>query len=210
MAIAKLSTRDSRVDRYIADAPAFAQPILEHLRETIHEGCPEVEEDIKWSRPAFVYRGKMLFGMAAFKSHCGMGFWIGPVNRMIEKDGYDGGGYSGSVGRVKQLSDLPPKKQLLGYIREARRLIEESRIDPPAPRKRASSPRVELEMPEDFVIALKKDKKAGKNFESLSPSHKREYIEWILEAKREETRQKRIATALAWLAEGKPRNWKYM
>ena len=118
----QLMTPDPRVDNYIARAPKFAQPILEYLRVLIHKGCPDVTEDIKWSRPAFAYRGKMLLSLAAFKAHCSANFWVGPVNRMMAKDGSEGA--SGSLERVTKLSDLPSKQRLLGYIREACRLIE--------------------------------------------------------------------------------------
>jgi len=199
---------DARVDRYIASAPAFAKPILEHVRDLIHKGCPDVEEDMKWSRPAFVYRGKMLGGMAAFKSHCMVGFWHGPVNKMIVADGFHGKNASVPLGEIATLDDLPPKPRFIAYVREACRLTEERKSNP-APVKRKSAPKPEAKVPPDFAAALKKDKRAAKAFESFSPSHRREYIEWITGAKRDETRQKRIAKAIATLAEAKSLNWKY-
>lgn len=192
---------DSRVDKYITAAPEFARPILEHVRDLIHKACPEVEEDIKWSRPSFLYRGKILLSMAAFKAHCRIVFWNADVNQSIARNG--------SLERVTAVSDLPAKRQLIGYIREALRAIEEG-SPVTVMGKRNGSPKSEAEVPAEFAAALGRNRKAAKAFDNLSPSHRREYIEWIAEAKREETRQKRIATALEWIAEGKPRHWKYM
>lgn len=199
---------DARVDRYIASAPAFARPILEHLRALVHEGCPEIAEDVKWSRPAFIYQGKILFGMSAFKAHCSFGFWNLELNKQLAASGVKAEEAAGSLGRVTSLRELPSDRELLSYIREAVRRVKE-----PAPTlltRKSAAPKPELTMPADFESALTKSKAAAHAFESFSASHRREYLEWILEAKRDETRQKRIATALEWLEEGKPRNWKYM
>jgi uncharacterized protein YdeI (YjbR/CyaY-like superfamily) len=197
---------DARVDSYISAAPSFAQPILEYLRELIHQSCPQVEEDIKWRQPAFLYRGKMLLSLAAFKAHCNVAFWVGPVNRMIATEQ---GKFAGSLRGVTELADLPSKPRLLGYLREACKWIDE-RASNPASSKRNNAPKPEARMPADFAAALKKSKPAAKTFQGFSPSHRREYVEWITGAKREETRRKRIASAIEMLAEGKPRNWKYM
>lgn len=148
---------DPRVDRYIEDAQAFAQPVLGRLRKLVHKACPEAEENIKWSR----------------------------------------------------LADLPPDKDMLRYLREACRLLGASLLHP-APSKPAKPRNPEAEVPRDLAAALAGNRAASQAFHRFSPSHRREYTEWIAEAKRDETRQKRTATALEWLAEGKPRNWKYM
>ena len=63
--------------------------------------------------------------------------------------------------------------------------------------------------PPDLAAALKKNAQARATFDGFSPSHKKEYIEWIVEAKRDETRQRRLSQAIEMLAEGKTRNWKY-
>lgn len=199
---------DKRVDEYIKRAPEFAQPILSHLRELVHKGCPEAEEAIKWNTPAFLYRNKILFSMAGFKAHCRFIFWRPEVAKLAGKKGAEGDDDGSIVGKVTQLAELPSDKEMLAYIREARRLADEG------PRtsmmRKRSTPKPEIEIPPEFAAALAKHKAASRSFEAFSPSHRREYIEWISEAKRPETKTKRIETALEWLATGKPRNWKYM
>jgi uncharacterized protein YdeI (YjbR/CyaY-like superfamily) len=200
-----------KVDLYIAKAQPFAQPILEHLRELVHKGCPEVEETIKWSRPFFEYRGLILGNMSAFKEHCSFGFWgeeIGAVLREAKLLGEEG---MGSLGRITSLKDLPPNKQMIGLIRQAVTFMDHGQYTSPmaARHKVVKAPKPVLEAPPEFKDALKKDKKAAAVFAAFSPSCRREYIEWIADAKRPETREKRIGTAIEWIAEGKQRNWKY-
>ena len=194
---------DPRIDAYIVKSAGFAQPILNHLRELVHRGCPEVEETLKWSRPSFVYKGLMC-GMAAFKQHATFGFWKHELvtGRTGEKEGM------GQFGRITSLKDLPAEKVLLGYIRKAVTL-NEAAIKAPAPARAKPGEKRELVVPDYFVAALKKNKTAQANFEKFSYSHKKEYVEWLTGAKREDTRQKRLQTALAWIAEGKSQNWKY-
>jgi uncharacterized protein YdeI (YjbR/CyaY-like superfamily) len=198
--------KDPRIDAYIAKSAPFAKPILNRLRALVHKGCPEVEETIKWSFPNFSYKG-MFCGMAAFKEHCSFGFWKGdlikPEDRRCSTDG-DG---MGQFGRITSLADLPKDQVLLGYIKEAKRLNDEGIKRPTAPRQKVKK---ELVVPTYFVAALQKKKPALTAFENFSNSHKKEYVEWVTEAKTEETRNRRLETAVAWLAEGKPRNWKYM
>ena len=199
-----MGKKDPRVDASIAKAPEFARPILRHLRDLMHRACPEVEETLKWSRPAFMYKG-LLCGMAAFKHHVTFGFWKHDlvVGKQSEKDA------AGQFGRITSLADLPSDKILLAYIRRAAELNEAG--IKPAPRPRAiPEQRPELIVPDFLDAALKANAKAQANFEKFSYSHKKEYIEWLSGAKREETRQKRLSTALAWIADGKPQNWKYM
>ena len=200
-----------RVDAYLAKVNPFALPIMEHLRTLVHQGCPEVEETIKWSRPFFEYRGTILCNMSAFKEHCSFGFWgeeIGAVlreARVLQEDGM------GSLGRITSVKDLPSDKQLLGWIRQAAAFVASGQHTSPiaARHKVVKAPKPALETPTEFTAALKKNKKASAVFAAFSPSCKREYIEWIADAKRPETRDKRIATAIEWIAEGKQRNWKY-
>jgi len=196
-----MATKDSRLDRYIESSPDFAKPILKHLRRLVHLGCPEVEETWKWSFPHFMYKG-MFCGMAAFKEHCSFGFWKGEL--ITGKNG--DAEAMGHFGRITALSDLPSEAKLLGYIREAVRLNDEG-IKRHATARRTK--RKELVVPDYLMSALKKNKKARATFENFSPSHRREYIEWLTEAKREETRQQRLQTTIKWLAQGKSRNWKY-
>ena len=195
-----MGTRNPRVDEYIAKAAPFAQPILRHLRELVHEACPEVEEEMKWSFPNFMYKG-MFCNMAAFKAHCAFGFWKSSlVLGKAEKDSM------GTFGRITSIDDLPPKRTMLGYIKEAKRLNDEG-ISKPKAAKPAQNK--ELMVPPYFLAAVKKNKKAFATFDAFSYSHKKEYVEWVTEAKTEETRERRLATTVEWLAEGKSRNWKY-
>ena len=191
--------RDPRIDAYIAKSADFAKPILESLREIVHNAVPDVEETMKWSMPAFDYKGP-LCNMAAFKAHCAFGFWKGSlVVGDVAKEAM------GHLGRITSVKDLPPKKELARMIKEAARLNEDGVKVERAPR----TPKKALEMPDDLSAALKKNKKASAAFESFPPSHRREYIEWITEAKREDTRARRVAQAVEWMAEGKSRHWKY-
>lgn len=195
-----MANRDPRIDAYIAKSADFAKPILESLREIIHNAVPDVEETMKWSMPAFDYKGP-LCNMAAFKEHCAFGFWKGSlVVGDVAKEAM------GHMGRITTLKDLPPKKELARLIKEAARLNEEGVKVERAPR----TPKKPLKTPEDLSAALAKNKKASAAFEGFPPSHRREYIEWITDAKGEETRKRRIAQAVEWIAEGKSRNWKYM
>ena len=199
-----MGNRDPRIDAYIGNAAGFAQPILERLREIVHEACPDAEETLKWGAPSFMHAGGILCVMAAFQQHASFGFWKHAlvVGEEVPRDGM------GSFGKMSSLKDLPPKKELVALIRKAMRLNEEG-VKTPGVRK-TSTPKPPPVAPDDLTAALKKDKKAMATFDGFSPSQQREYIDWITEAKRDETRQKRLAQAVEWLAEGKPRNWKYM
>jgi uncharacterized protein YdeI (YjbR/CyaY-like superfamily) len=195
-----MPAKDPRVDAYIAKSPDFAKPILNHLRALAHAGCPEVEETLKWSMPHFMRKG-ILFGMAAFKQHCAVHFWKGKL--VLGESSRSGG--MGNLGRVTTISDLPGKKVLLGYIKKAVELNEGGVKKPATVR-----PKKKLVVPGYFLAALRRNKKAQAAFERFSYSHKKEYVDWITEAKRDETREKRIKTAIQWLSSGKSRNWKYV
>jgi uncharacterized protein YdeI (YjbR/CyaY-like superfamily) len=204
-----MAATDPRIDRYIAQSPDFARPILQHLRKLIHKGCPAVVETIKWSRPFFEYKGALLCNISAFKQHCSFGFWNAGllsdpagVLRIKDKDSM------GNFDRIASLEDLPSDKIIIAFLKEAAALNQEG-VKKSAPAK-TGKPKAALPVPAALEAALKKNKKAQAAFEAFSPSHRREYIEWITEAKTEPTRDKRIATTLEWLAEGKSRNWQYM
>lgn len=205
-----MGTRDPRVDAYIDQSADFAKPILTHLRELVHATCPDIEETMKWSFPHFMHHG-ILCSMAAFKQHCTLNFWKGALVLGTSRDGKNGAGERamGQFGRITAVSDLPPKKVLTGYVKEAMRLNEAGVASPARAKKKATAHRA-LRVPEDLAAALRTNRKALATFESFPPSQKREYTEWITEAKREETRARRLATAIEWMAEGKQRNWKYM
>jgi uncharacterized protein YdeI (YjbR/CyaY-like superfamily) len=205
------TTLNPKVDTYVAKAQPYAQPIMEHLRHLVHKACPEIEETIKWSRPFFEYRGAILCNMSAFKEHCSFGFWGEEMSavlreaKILREDGM------GSLGRITSLANLPTDKQMLGWLRQATGFVDSGSYTSPIAARRSvvKAPKPVLETPAEFATALKRNKKAAAVFAAFSPSCKREYIEWIAEAKRAETRDKRIATAVEWIAEGKQRNWKY-
>ena len=195
-----MPSQDPRIDAYIAASAEFARPILEEIRKRVHAACPQVEETIKWGMPNFVHAGGILCGMAAFKQHASFGYWKHAlVMGEAERDGM------GSYGRLASMRDLPPRTRMQADLKKAMRLNEDG--VKPERRKPASKPVPEI--PGDLAAALDKDKAAKATFDGFPPSCKREYIEWIVEAKREETRAKRLAQAVEWMAEGKRRNWKY-
>jgi uncharacterized protein YdeI (YjbR/CyaY-like superfamily) len=197
-----MGTRDPRVDAYIAKSADFARPILTTIRDTVHAACPDVVEEIKWSFPHFTYKG-MLCSMASFKQHCAFGFWKGSLvvgGSAKEADAM------GQFGRLAKVSDLPPKKTLVRYVKKAMELNDQGiKVEKRPPRRTT----VDTAPPADLAAALKKNTKANASFNALPPSHRREYIEWITEAKGAETRARRLAQSLEWMAEGKSRNWKY-
>jgi len=193
--------RDPRVDAYIAKSADFARPILTHLREVVHAACPQCEETLKWGMPTFMHHG-ILCGIAAFKQHCTFGFW---KHKLVVGAGrYDEA--MGQFGCITKVADLPSKKILSGYIKKAMQLNEEGVSVPRAIGGRRPPPRT----PGDLAAALKKNAKAAATYKTFSPSAKREYVDWITEAKTDATRLKRLTTAVEWMAEGKQRNWKYM
>jgi len=195
-------SRDPRIDAYIARQADFARPILEHLRAAIHAACPEAEETLKWSMPSFLYKGKILANMAAFKAHAAFGFW-----RSSDVLGQTGAEREsmGQFGRLTSVSDLPPKTELEALVRKAIAVIDSG----PAPAKPKKPPKPILPTPDDLRAALDAAPTAAATFDAFPPSCRRDYVEWVTEAKRPETRAKRIAQAVEWMAEGKKRNWKY-
>ena len=199
-----MGKKNPRVDAYIAKAAEFAKPILNHLRAVVHEACPEVEEEMKWSSPCFTYKG-MFCGMAAFKEHCAFGFWKGAL--ILDKDGNKLSEAWGDRRKITKVSDLPSKKVLTEYIKLAKKLNDDG-VKSPMRVKKKEHP--ELVVPDDLAKALKRNKAAQATFDKFSPSNKREYVAWLTEAKTEATRTRRLETAIEWMAEGKPRNWKYM
>jgi uncharacterized protein YdeI (YjbR/CyaY-like superfamily) len=200
-----LSDRSREFDAYIAKSAEFARPILEKLRRLFHDACPQIEEKMKWSFPHFEYKG-IVGSMAAFKNHVSFGFWKGKLmsdpHHLIAEDSNS----PLNLSKLTDVSQLPLDKVLLAYIREAVALNESGAKLPARPKK----PPQEVNVPDYFMSALKKNKKALTVFEAFSPSNKREYIAWLTDAKQEATRQMRLAIAIEWIAEGKPRNWKYM
>lgn len=207
-----MGIKDARVDAYIAKSADFAKPVLSHLRKLIHDTCPTVEETMKWSFPHFMYtsasdrKSRVLCSMASFRQHCAFGFWYagGWVMSDDTKPSSEG---MGQFGKITSLSDLPRDKLLIKQIKHAVN-VHDAGIKPPV-RKR-STEKKELEIPDYFNAALRKNKKARATFEAFNYSNKKEYVEWVNEAKTEETRKSRLAIAIEWMSEGKVRNWKYV
>jgi len=201
-----MGKKDKKTDAYIAKSADFAKPILSHIRELVHKACPDTEEVMKWGFPHFDYKG-MMCSMAAFKHHCAFNFWkaslikdTAKVLKIKNKDSM------GSLGQIKSKSDLPPDRIFIAYIKQAMKLNDEG-VKFPVKKKTAA--KTELVIPEYFLKVLKKNKKSFEVFGNFAYSHRKEYVNWITEAKTEETRKKRIETAIEWLSEGKSRNWKY-
>ena len=194
---------DPRVDAYIAKAAPFAQPVLTHVRALVHRVLPEAEEGIKWGMPAFMVGGKNVAGLAAFKAHCAV--MIHGEGRLGAEDSRGEG--MGGYGKVATLADLPADAVLETALKEAAQRVAAS--GSASKRKAKPTPKPEIPVPQDFAAALREAPAATAFFDGLAPSHRREYLEWITEAKRDDTRARRIAQALEWLGEGKRRNWKY-
>ena len=199
-----MGKKDARVDAYIAKSADFAKPVLNHLRQVIHTTCPDVEETIKWGFPHFMYKG-MLCNMAAFKQHCAFMFWHRQM-RGAFKGIKKGEQAMGQLGRITHVADLPSASELKRQVKAAMELNEKGIKSPRTVKSKSAKT---LTVPADFAAALGKNKKARSSFDNFTRSRRNEYIDWVTEAKRPETRAKRIATAVRWLAEGKSRNWKY-
>jgi uncharacterized protein YdeI (YjbR/CyaY-like superfamily) len=191
---------DPRIDAYIARSADFAKPILRHLRKLVHTACPDVGETMKWSAPHFDYKGIMC-SMAAFKEHCAFGFW----KHALVMAGGGAREAMGSIGRITSLDDLPSDREIVGYVKKAAALNDEGVMVA----RRPAGPKAPLRVPKDLAAGLKKSAPARRHFDAFSPSQKRDYLEWLSEAKTDATRTKRLGTALAWIAEGKARHWKY-
>lgn len=196
-----MPNKDPRVDAYIEKSADFARPILTHLRKLVHKASPKVSETVKWSMPAFEYKG-IVCGMAAFKEHCTFGFW---KHSLLELDKSFENTAMGSFGRITSKKDLPADDMIINLVREAVELNEKGiKVE-----KKKPADKKELVVPDCLIKALKKNKAAQKTFDNFPYSCKKEYVEWITEAKTEPTREKRLATTIEWLSEGKRRNWKY-
>ena len=199
---------DPRVDAYIEKAPPFAQQVLTHLRKLMHQACPRATESVKWGMPFFVQQGVILCHMAGFKQHCAFGFWGPEMKKVLAKDDLSSSKAMGSLGRITGLKDLPPDKALLTYMRQAAEFVESGQRKKSIDRKPRTTNQP-VRVPAELAAALKKNKLAAKAFQEFSPSCRREYAEWIAEAKRPETKEKRVTRAVEWIAQGRSRNWKY-
>src|SRR5215510_6512643 len=197
MARSVAAKRDSRIDAYITKAAPFAKPIITHVRDVVHEACPEIVETLKWGHPSFDHHG-IVCGVAAFKAHCVLSFWKAALlgdAALLQR-------------QVTSVADLPGRRDFLRLVKQAAKLNEDGVTVPEEPRKRPSETRA-LDVPDVLTNALRKNKKAQATFDAFSHTNKKDYVEWITEAKSDDTRQKRLDQAIEWMAEGKTRNWKY-
>jgi uncharacterized protein YdeI (YjbR/CyaY-like superfamily) len=202
----RMATRDPRVDAYIAASAPFARPILKHLRRVVHAGCPDVAETLKWGFPHFM-SGGIVCSMAAFKRHCAFGFWKGSLlGGALKARAGRADEAMGQFGRITAISDLPGEAALRRLVKEAAALNARG-VKRPARRKPAGTRR--LEVPAYVLAALRRNPKARATFDGFSDTNRKDYVDWVTEAKGEETRKRRLETAVAWMAEGKPRNWRY-
>lgn len=197
---------DPRVDAYIEKSGEFARPILRHLRKLVHEACPDAEETLKWRSPTWMYGGKILCAMVAFKEHAAFGFWHQGMIDVLGTDGDKSDTAMGSLGRITSVKDLPADRKMTKYIRKAAELTDSGAPSRPRQGKKRAAPRA---IPKDLQARLAKNRAAAANFEKFSPGARKDYIEWITEAKQPATREKRLTTTVEWVAEGKRRNWKY-
>jgi uncharacterized protein YdeI (YjbR/CyaY-like superfamily) len=195
-------SRDARIDAYIGRQADFARPILEHLRSIVHSACPDAEETLKWGMPHFLYKGQILAGMAAFKAHATFGFRRG--REVLGETGAEREAM-GQFGRLASIADLPPDDVLRDLVLKAMALTDSAT----RPARAKAAPKPEPETPPELDAALFANPAARATFDAFPPGCRREYVEWVAEAKRPETRGKRIAQAVEWMAEGKKRNWKY-
>jgi uncharacterized protein YdeI (YjbR/CyaY-like superfamily) len=199
--------KDPRVDDYIAQSADFAKPILRHLRKVVHAASPEVVETLKWGSPSFMHKG-IVCGIAAFKEHCVFGFWKHALlsDRLAGLQRGDGEAM-GQFGRITSVSQLPADRVLVRLVRAAVDLNERGVKSP-----KQSKPRGDrrVRVPGYFLTALRKNRKALATFEGFSYTNKKDYVDWVTEAKGEDTRRRRLETSVAWMIEGKTRNWKYI
>lgn len=200
-----MPSSDPRIDAYIEKAQPFAQPILKHLRQLVHKACPPVEETMKWSFPHFDYKGEMMCSMASFKQHAVFGFWKAALMQdPVLKETAASEVAMGHLGKITSLKDLPPDKQIIAWIKEAMDLNDRGvKVEKKPVVKK------EVAIPAFITAALQKNKAAWKVWDAFAPSHRKEYVQWITEAKTEATRDKRLQQTIEWVAEGKGRNWKY-
>lgn len=202
-----MSTADPRIDTYIANAEPFAQPILTYLRETIHAAVPNLEETLKWGSPAYLLDGKQLFHTASFKSHCALSIMVKTMAPTLAADGFGDKSGMGEFGKITSLKELPKIAQLFRYFKATAKLSREK----PATKTPTASPKPSLPIPADLAAELRKKTHtaAAQTWARFTPGKQRDYIEWIIDAKRDATRVRRLTTTLEWLAEGKVRHWKY-
>ena len=208
----KKTDSEKKTDRYIKDAPEYARPIMEKIRKAVHKGCPQAEEAIKWGCPYFMYKGKLFCGMAAFKKHVGFGFWNSAD--MDDPEGLfeTGTGKKASMcnARFHSAKELPTQKVLVDYVKQSKKLTDAEVAKSKAIKKKTVKKKVVVpKPPADLTKAFRSNKTAKTYFDSLAPSHRRDFLQWILDAKRETTKEKRIEETIKLLKAEKTLHWKY-
>lgn len=192
------------VTDYINNVEPFAKPIVKKLRAIFLKADKRLVENVKWGLPSYEYKG-IVGGFASFKNHVAWGLWKSSL--LKDPKGAIGLARASimSAGKLSSVKDLPKEQHLIDLIKQAVELNERGiKLKKPKAKKKP-----EAKVPGDLRQALDRNEKAAEVFENFSPSCRREYIEWITEAKTEETREKRLLQAIEWMAEGKRRNWKY-
>ena len=184
----------------------FAQDLhhrehLDVLRTVLLE--TELKEEIKWGMPVYTLNGKNVVGLGSFKAYAGLWFYQGtfledPAKVLINaQEGKTRGMRQWRfVGTDKVDSSLVRK-----YVSEA---IENQKLG-----KEIKVERKELVIPDILQRELDSHKTLRSIFEAMSLSHKREYAEHIAEAKREDTRKRRLEKVKAMILDGTSLNDKY-
>lgn len=195
-----MNEASENITAYIEKATPEFKEVMIALRSVLNNPNFDIKEDWKWGAPNFNNEG-MICWLAHFRNHVGMNFFKGT----LIKDKYNlFTHYREEKGnRQLKFSDINQiiPEQIEYYIEEAIKLNQEN--------IKVVKKEIDTSLPLDLETELNNNPKAKMFFESLAPSYKRDYIEWIEEAKREATRTKRLATTMEWLSEGKKKNWKY-
>ncbi|MFO0981250.1 MAG: DUF1801 domain-containing protein [Planctomycetota bacterium] len=164
-----MAKTNARFEARIKQAAPFARPILTHLRAVMHATLPEVEEDLKWGHPTFLYKG-IFASVAAFKQHCTFGFWKHDL--LVEQLSAADQKAMAGCGRITSVADLPNEKTLARIIKAAAKLNDDG-VKPVRAKPRPVKDRV-VEVPPDLRAALHRDAKARAAFDAFSYSHKTE------------------------------------
>lgn len=189
-----------KISQYIESADVKKKEILQRLRDFLNRDDFGLTEDWKWHAPNFNSNG-MVCWLAFFKSHVGLNFFKGSLiedlHGLYDNASMDKGN---RIIKYKTINEIN-ENLLEYYIYEAIKHNKEG--------AKITSKKVEIEVPKDLAKALEKDIMAKDFFTNLAPGYKRDYIDWIISAKQEKTRLKRLETTLEWLGQGKKKNWRY-
>src|SRR5438270_1264994 len=179
------------VNDSLANAPEGTRPILVRLRRIFRQASPKLEEAIKWGVPCYLFKGPV-GGFAAYKQHVSWGLW--KSRALNDPEGLLGRGVSVMAGKITKVSEIPPAAKIIALIEQVIALNEAGIKSPKPP---------EPELPADFAAAMKKAGKAARHYAAFTPARKWQYVNWVTQAKRAETRAKRIEIAVERIGEGK-------